>query len=224
MVKAAIFDMFETLVTLFEGRTYFSENIAEDLNIPLSEFRNAWHATERDRTIGKYTMEEGLALSLKSIGRYTPEAVRFVLNKRAEALGDTFHGISTDIMEMLENLKARGIKIGLISNCFSDEFEWIRKSPLYPFFDAPMLSYEQRASKPDPEIYLRTINKLGVKPEECLYIGDGGSRELFTARDLGMKALQALYFHSLAFEPHVPCKVLEEFEPILHPSEVMKYL
>ena len=28
MIKAVIFDMFETLVTLFEGRTYFSENIA----------------------------------------------------------------------------------------------------------------------------------------------------------------------------------------------------
>ena len=31
MIKAVVFDMFETLVTLFEGRTYFGENIAEDV-------------------------------------------------------------------------------------------------------------------------------------------------------------------------------------------------
>ena len=35
MIKAVIFDMFETLVCLFEGRTYFSENIAEDIGIPV---------------------------------------------------------------------------------------------------------------------------------------------------------------------------------------------
>ena len=58
MIKAVIFDMFETLVTLFVGRTYFSENIAQDLGIPLDSFRKAWHSNEHERTIGKYTMKE----------------------------------------------------------------------------------------------------------------------------------------------------------------------
>ena len=63
MIKAVIFDMFETLVTLFTGRTYFSENIAQDLNIPLETFRKAWHSNEHERTIGKYTMREGVELT-----------------------------------------------------------------------------------------------------------------------------------------------------------------
>ena len=33
MIKAVIFDMFETLVTLFVGRTYFSENVVSDLGL-----------------------------------------------------------------------------------------------------------------------------------------------------------------------------------------------
>ena len=33
MIKAVVFDMFETLVSLFEGRTYFGENIAEDVGM-----------------------------------------------------------------------------------------------------------------------------------------------------------------------------------------------
>ena len=53
MIKAVIFDMFETLVTLFTGRTYFSENIAEDLCEPIEAFRKYWHETEKDRTLGK---------------------------------------------------------------------------------------------------------------------------------------------------------------------------
>ena len=55
MIKAVVFDMFETLVSLFKGRTYFSENIAEDLGIPLETFRDAWHM---------YTLEDGLRKSL----------------------------------------------------------------------------------------------------------------------------------------------------------------
>ena len=33
MIKAVVFDMFETLVTLFVGRTYFSEHIAKDVGL-----------------------------------------------------------------------------------------------------------------------------------------------------------------------------------------------
>ena len=47
MVKAVIFDMFETLVSIFSGDTYFSKHIAADLNIPVDQFRPVWHATEK---------------------------------------------------------------------------------------------------------------------------------------------------------------------------------
>lgn len=78
MIKAVIFDMFETLVTLFTGRTYFSEHIAADLNQPIEAFRKCWHETEKDRTLGKYSMEEGLAITLKNLGAYFPENVQLI--------------------------------------------------------------------------------------------------------------------------------------------------
>ena len=37
-IKAVIFDMFETLVTLFEGRTYFGEDIAADTGVDPAAF------------------------------------------------------------------------------------------------------------------------------------------------------------------------------------------
>lgn len=39
MIKAVVFDMFETLVTLFTGRTYFSEDIAKDIGFDPELFR-----------------------------------------------------------------------------------------------------------------------------------------------------------------------------------------
>ena len=224
MIKAVIFDMFETLVTLFEGRTYFSENIAADLGIPMETFRTAWHATETDRSIGRYTMEEGTAETLKLLGKYSEEAVRLVCSKRRAALGDSFSNIPKASTDLLSELHARGIQIGLISNCFSDECELIKASALYPYFDAVKLSYEQGICKPDPAIYFRMTAELGVEPQECLYVGDGGSRELYAARDAGMKALQAQWFRPGFFEPHVPCAVLPEFDQLAVPADVLKFL
>lgn len=59
-------------------------------------------------------------------------------------------------------------------------------SPLSTQFDAVSFSCVTGHRKPEPESYLTAIRQLGVEPEECLYVGDGGSQELTGAADLGM--------------------------------------
>ena len=244
MVRAVIFDMFETLVTLFTGRTYFSENIREDLanvGVSLDEFRRAWHATEVGRSTGEYTMAEGLAKTLRLIGyggdkdadgatapseklydeEMIAEAVEMVTRKRREALSDTFTNIPEASVQLLKNLHERGYKIGLISNCFSDECEMIKESVLYPYFDAVRMSYECGIIKPDPAIFESICEELGVAPQECLYVGDGGSRELFAAREAGMRAAQALWFREGMFEPHIPSPVFGEFAHLNCQADVL---
>ena len=224
MIKAVIFDMFETLVTLFVGRTYFSEDIAKDLGVPLQDFRREWHATEKDRTLGRLTMAEGVSIALKKLGIYSEENVKLICQKRLDALGDTFANIPQESIKLLQDLRQKGIKNGLITNTFSDERDLIRSSPLYPLFDVTMISYEQGLSKPDPAIYQRMLDALELSPKECLYVGDGGSRELYAARDIGMQALQCTWFHELAFEPHIPCPLLEDFPHADRQEEVLNYL
>ncbi len=224
MIKAVVFDMFETLVTLFEGRTYFHENIAEDLKLPKDKFKEAWHMTEKDRTRGNLTIEEGLEKALMTLGSYEKESVELTAGKRREALSDSFNNIPENSIELLRKLKGKGILTGLISNCYSDEREFIKNSPLYPYFDVAMLSYEQGIGKPEPEIFRRMIKALEVRPDECLYVGDGGSGELFAARDAGMKTVQTLVFHDKAFVPHIPCEILPEFPHVHKQSEILDYL
>ena len=123
---------------------------------------------------------------------------------------------------MLQALKSQGISIGLISNCYLEEATRIRKSELFPYFDAVCFSNEQGICKPEKEIYHRCVEALSVQPEECLYVGDGGSRELETAEELGMKAVQATWY--LKDGTSQPVGRISEFEEARRPMDVVEFV
>ena len=224
MIKAVIFDMFETLITLFTEHTYFGEDAASDAGVDPVLYRKVWHENEKDRTTGKMTIEEGIGETLQKLGVYSDELLKTIVGKRLFALQETFDRIPDESVQLLQELKKRGIKVGLITNTFSDERDLIRSSKLFPLFDATRISYDEGVLKPDPSMYQSIMEELGVTPEACLYVGDGGSKELFAARDIGMKALQASWFRELAFEPHIPCPVLPEFPQVMRQLDVLDHL
>ena len=221
MIKAVVFDMFETLVTLFEGKTYFGENIATDAGVDPVQFRKEWNEIEVDRCKGKYTIKEGLEIVFKKLGVYSEEKVNFAAQKRIEALSDTFSAIPEESIQMLKDLKAKGMKIGLMTNSYSDERDLIKDCPLYPFFDVALISYEVGLRKPEPEMFQKMIDFLKLKPEEILFVGDGGSRELYAAKEAGMQAVQCTWFYDRAFEPYVSCPILDDFPHAKHQSEII---
>ena len=223
MIKAVIFDMFETLVTLFEGKTYFGENIAADTGADPVRFRKEWHTIEKDRSTGKYTIREGLEIVLKKLGIYSEDKVELAVEKRLRALQDTFSAIPEESVILLKKLREMKIKTGLITNTFSDERDLIRACPLFPLFDAALISYEQGICKPDPELFSRMTEILQIRPDECLYVGDGGSNELYAAREAGMHPVQCTWFHEKAFEPHIPCPILDGFDHAAHQMEILDY-
>lgn len=47
MFKAVVFDILETLITLFESPVYFSTQMAEDAGIPEEDFQKIWRGTEK---------------------------------------------------------------------------------------------------------------------------------------------------------------------------------
>lgn len=222
MIRAVIFDMYETLITHYRSPLYFGAQMAEDAGIAEEKFQALWRPTEYDRTIGKLTFEEVVENILRENRCYSGELVKKIVQRRIETKEDCFKKIHEEIIPMLEQLKAKGILIGLISNCFSEEAEVIRRSVLFPYFDAVYLSYEQGVQKPDKEIYKRCMADLGVRPEECLYIGDGGSNELEAARTLGMKALQAVWYLQEGTSQQTGRKA--EFEQMERPMDILIYL
>lgn len=224
MIRAAIFDMYETLITLYgnESNLYFAAQIAADLGLDIETFRAIWDAVDDDRATGKLTLEDAIARIMKQNDCYSEEILNQVVSKRTAAKQECFSHMNLEIIPMLTELRGRRIKIGLISNCFSEEAKVIRASKLFPLFNAVCLSYEEGIQKPDKEIYVRCMNRLQVSPEECLYIGDGGSQELETAEAIGMKALQATWYLREGIPR--PSKRKPEFLNLNTPLEVLNYL
>ena len=222
MIRAVIFDMFETLVTHFESPLYFGAQMAADAGIGEADFQAVWRPAEDDRTLGRLTLEELLERVLKENRCYSEELLQKLASKRKATKEDCFRHLHGEILPMLAALKARGIKIGLITNCFSEEAEVIRGSVLMPFFDAALLSNEQGVKKPDPEIFVRCMEQLNAAPGECIYVGDGGSRELEAARDLGMNPVQAVWY--LKEGSLQPAGKMPEFAQAMTPLEVLEYV
>ena len=220
MIKAVIFDMYETLITHFQSPLYFGAQMAVDAGIPERKFQSLWEPTEHDRTIGKMTLEGALENILKENKCYSKELLNQIVQKRIKVKEECFNHIHKEIIPMLQSLKEKGIQVGLISNCFSEEAEVIRKSILFPYFDAVCLSYEQGLKKPDIEIYRRCIEKLNINANECLYVGDGGSFELEAAKSIGMKTVQAVWY--LRDGTGQPCGRKADFEQMETPLDILK--
>ena len=220
-IQAVIFDMYETLVTQFCSPLYYGTQIAEDLGLNPEEFLPSWKATEEARATGKLTFEDAMAQLLHRHGIF--ELHRRVVEKRTAIQADCFRHLHPGIEPMLSALRKKGIRIGLITNCFSEEAALIRGSELFPYFDAPCLSWEEGIRKPDPAIYHTCLSKLGISAEGCLYVGDGGSFELETARSLGIQAVQAIWYRQAAFE-HKQAALRPDFPQLSDPTEVLDWV
>ncbi len=222
MIKAVIFDMYETLITLHESPLYFGTQMASDAGIEEEKFQEIWREMESERTIGKITLEEILERILKVNNCYSDDKMKYIVNKRIRCKEEAFEHLNIEIIPMLKDLKKRGIRIGLISNCFSEEAMVIKKSNLYPLFDAVCLSFDEGLQKPDPDIFNRCLERLCVQAGECIYVGDGGSDELETAKMIGMKAVQAAWY--LKAGTNQPSKRKATFDQLETPSEIIKYI
>lgn len=222
MIQAVIFDMFETLITHYQAPLYFGAQIAQDAGIDEERFQALWRPTESDRSVGKLTLEDTLEMILRECGRSSKTLLQEIVAKRIATKEACFRHLHPEILPMLSALREQGYQVGLISNCYSEEAPIIRKSVLFPYFDAVCLSFEQGVQKPDEEIFYRCTKQLLAAPEACLYVGDGGSCELEAARALGMTAAQAVWY--LRKDMTHPSQRKSDFPQLETPLQVLDYI
>ncbi|MBQ9949019.1 MAG: HAD-IA family hydrolase [Oscillospiraceae bacterium] len=91
--------------------------------------------------------------------------------------------------EVLETLKARGYKLGIIANQALDARDRLRKFGLYDLFEVIVISQEQGVSKPQPAIFLDALYKAGAKAHECVMVGDKLTNDIAPAKALGFKTV-----------------------------------
>lgn len=97
----------------------------------------------------------------------------------------------SDVTEVLEQLKQRGIKIGIITNALQTDLQKIMsKTKLNPnCFDIIVTIDTICRMKPEKEIFDYALNVLNVTPSEALFVGDTVEYDYQGAQNAGLKAL-----------------------------------
>jgi putative hydrolase of the HAD superfamily len=187
--KAVIFDLFGTLIPSYSEKEQrrIVMSMAAILSAPPEIFWESWLNTFKESVLGILPNYEAKIGYICNKSGLNPEQENI---RKASQLFLDFEAHSMiprpEAIRVLSTLKQKGYKIGLISDCTPNTvFLWEHTS-LNPFFETAIFSCAVGLKKPDPRIYQMATEQLKVKPEDCLYIGDGSSQELTGALKIGM--------------------------------------
>jgi HAD superfamily hydrolase (TIGR01509 family) len=101
---------------------------------------------------------------------------------------------------LLDSLRSRGIKTGLVANSWPDPARLLRADVdafgLAGLLDVIVFSEEVGYRKPQPEIFLHALAELGVDPENAMFVGDRLDTDVQGAAQVGMATVQALWFRA----------------------------
>lgn len=191
--KAIIFDLFGTLVDNFSFREHehMLSEMAKVLSAPRDNFARMWVETFSDRAIGLFpTIEANIKHICRALSCPVTEAqIKAASDIRLRFIQQRTLTPHRGVLDALAQLKAEGYGIGLITDCSSELPDLWPSTPFAPLVDVAVFSCQVGVRKPDPKIYRLACQRLGVALQNCLYIGDGGSRELTGAAAVGMQPL-----------------------------------
>ena len=108
----------------------------------------------------KMSQEEKNAMAEEKNTRY-----RQLLNQMSPA------DLSCDVKRTLDTLRARGLKLAIGSSSKNTPFI-LERMGLDGFFDAVADGNCITHSKPNPEVFLKAAEMLGLKPEQCVVVED----------------------------------------------------
>jgi putative hydrolase of the HAD superfamily len=121
-----------------------------------------------------------------------------------------------EVLEVLEALRVRGMKLLVVSNWDSSLPGLLDRLDLTRRFDAVVVSALVGASKPAGEIFREALERAGVAAHEALHVGDSPSEDYEGARAAGLPAL-LLDRSGVAGEGFDTIRSLQEILPRLAP-------
>jgi epoxide hydrolase-like predicted phosphatase len=120
------------------------------------------------------------------------------LSVSEEEFAEAFAGIFTPIEPTVGLIRklSRSYRLGLLSNTNEWHFErHIRRLDIFPLFDAVTLSFQVGTMKPGEAIYRDLLRKIGLAPEECVFVDD---------LEENVAAARRLHFHAIRYTGHGP--------------------
>lgn len=196
MIKAIIFDLDNTLVDfmlLKERAVEAAVHSMIDAGLKLTK-------EEANKRINDIYKKEGIEyqqvfdqLFLELYGKVDHKIVSagIVAYRTArEAALKPYPKVFPTLIELIK----LGMKLAVVSDAPSKE-AWLRLSYInfHHLFDVVITYDDTNVKKPSPEPFNLALQKLNIKPEECLMIGDWAERDMVGAKAVGMKTVFARY-------------------------------
>ncbi|MFP3090555.1 HAD-IA family hydrolase [Treponema sp. TIM-1] len=182
---AVVFDLFFTLINPLDQRVAGESEYAV-LGMDREDFEARYTADYE--TWGRGKLRDPVQImtrTLRGLG-VSPDRICRAAEARMERIRRAIYGIEEKNLTLLRELREGGYKIALVSNADVMDIRYWPGSALSRAFDQIIFSCEEGLLKPDPRIFALAAEKLRLESRACLYVGDGGHRELTGARAAGM--------------------------------------
>lgn len=181
-IKYVIFDFGGVFVTegLRRAREIYEKKTGLEIKKKWdTEIKPIWRAFEKAE-IAEGDFWKGFTQKIND-PRFDAQEFRKLMNKNQKR--------NEEIAKIIRKLRKKGYVTALLTNNVKEWIEDYNKiDPLEKYFDVIVSSHEVKEVKPDPRIYEIMMERLGARPEECVFIDDK-ERNLVTARNLGMKTI-----------------------------------
>lgn len=167
-IKAIIFDMDGVLI---DAKEWHYESLNRALSLFGAEISRYDHLVTFDGLPTKKKLE---MLSIE--GGFPRKLHNFVNDLKQQYTMEIIYSKCKPVFQhqfALSKLKSEGYKLAVCSNSVRKSIEiMMEKSGLMPYLEFFLSNQDVTKSKPDPEIYNNAIDRLGVKPEDCLIVED----------------------------------------------------
>ncbi|XP_062215565.1 uncharacterized protein LOC133916079 isoform X2 [Phragmites australis] len=117
-----------------------------------------------------------------SDAQYFEELYQYYMTEKAWKLCDP------DAEHVFKALRKAGVKTAVVSNFDTHLRPLLQALKCDHWFDALAVSAMVAAEKPNPTIFLKACEFLGVKPEEAVHVGGDLRNDIWVARDAGCDA------------------------------------
>jgi putative hydrolase of the HAD superfamily len=187
--EACFLDAYETIVhTDFGAHRHELLGLA---GIPAEALYGGFRRVGPALSVGQISIAEAFGEILRAAGiEPKPDLVRALADKSRELLLRSGR-LYDDVLPFMRELRSRGIKIAVISNCDENTRDLLVELGVAALADALILSNEVGVAKPAAQIYQIALDKLGVNAEAALFADDNATY-CAGAAALGIRAVQMI--------------------------------